>query len=87
MTMHKSAKAFENSQPASLLPDWKEENAKLFSQVTLALKHELHNTGLFTLDALAELIDRYPEEKYNLCSMGHDLNNPVWRDGYRADAG
>lgn len=85
MTMHSTSKDFTTDQPATLLPGWKAENAKLFSKVTLAMKHELQNTGLFTVEALAELIDRYPEEKYNLCSMGHDLLNPVWRDGYRAD--
>lgn len=85
MTMHKTPEAFSDHRPASLLPDWKDEHARLFGKVTLQLQHELHSTGLFTLDALAELIDRYPEEKYNLCSMGHDLKNPVWRDGYKAE--
>ena len=85
MTKHSASQEFNTDNAPTLLSDWKEDNAKLFSKVTLALKHELHNTGLFTVEALAELIDRYPEEKYNLCSMGHDLLNPVWRDGYRGD--
>ncbi len=81
MTMHSSSEDFSTTRPLTLIPGWKEEHARLFGHATLALKHELHNTGLFTLDVLAELIDRYPEEKYNLCTMGHDPKNPQWRDG------
>jgi len=64
-----------------ILSDWKPENARLFSQVTLSLKHELHNTGLFTHEALADLIERYPDDMYNLCTMRSDPKNPEWRDG------
>ena len=65
----------------SIIADWKPEYAETFGSQQLLLHHRLSETGLFTKDALAKLIDRYPDELYNLSTMGFDPENPVWREG------
>jgi len=64
-----------------IIADWKPEYAETFGTKQLLLHHRLSETGLFTKDALAKLIDRYPDELYNLSTMGFDPENPVWREG------
>lgn len=70
-----------------IFSNWKDEHARLFSKVTLRLSHNLGKTGLFTREALCELIERYPHDKYNLCTMGPDPMNPQWRDGHISGVG
>ncbi|MEM9330662.1 MAG: hypothetical protein AAGA53_05005 [Pseudomonadota bacterium] len=65
----------------SIISDWKPEYAENFGAESLLLHHRLSETGLFTHDALAELIDSYPQETYNLNTMGYDPENPEWREG------
>ncbi len=64
-----------------IIADWKPEYAATFGANQLLLHHRLSETGLFTKEALAKLIDRYPDELYNLSTMGFDPENPVWREG------
>lgn len=52
-----------------ILVDWRPEHAELYGRHTLTLKHRLAESGLFEDDALAELIERYPETHYNLHAM------------------
>jgi len=65
----------------SIISDWKPEYAEKFGQEARLLNHRLSETGLFSHDALAELIDSYPSEHYNLNTMGYDPENPEWREG------
>ena len=65
-----------------IIADWKSHYAGLYGRHTLQLQHRLNETGLFSEQALAELIDRYPEALYNLSTMGSDPANPVWREGH-----
>ncbi len=65
----------------SIISDWKPEYAGNFGQEALLLHHRLSETGLFTHEALAELIDGYPSHSYNLNTMGYDPENPEWREG------
>lgn len=68
-----------------IISDWKPEYAETYGQENLLLHHRLNETGLFTREALAEVIDRYPNELYNLNTMGFDPENPVWREGTKGD--
>ena len=65
----------------SIISDWKPEYADKFGQEARLLNHRLSETGLFSHEALAELIDSYPSEHYNLNTMGYDPENPEWREG------
>lgn len=65
----------------TIISNWQPEYAGLFSKQDLVLQHRLHETGLFTREALCNLIERYPEHLYNLNTMGFDPLNPVWREG------
>lgn len=63
------------------LSGWTDRHKALFGNHTVKLSHRLTETGLFSEDAIAALIDDYPEDKYNLNSMGADPLNRVWREG------
>ena len=65
----------------AIISDWKPEYASQYGNELLLLKHRLHESELFSKEALGELIDRYPNEHYGLNTMGYDPENPVWREG------
>jgi len=65
----------------NIISDWKPEYAETFGEKQLLLHHRLCETGLFTKEALARLIDRHPDIPYNLSTMGYDPENPEWREG------
>lgn len=68
-----------------IISDWKPEYAGIYGKENLLLHHRLSETGLFMKEALAEMIDRYPNELYNLTTMGFDPENPIWREGTKGD--
>lgn len=68
-----------------IITDWKPEYASQYGNKTLLLHHRLHESGLFTAEALAELTDRCSSDYYNLSTMGYDMENPVWREGCLGD--
>lgn len=65
----------------SIIADWQPDHADTFGATNLLLHHRLKETGLFEHDVLADLIDHYPVEDYNLNTMGYDPENPLWREG------
>jgi hypothetical protein len=65
----------------SILSGWNASMTDRFGKDTILFNHRLRETGLFTEQALAELIERYPAEHYNINTMGFDPANPVWREG------
>lgn len=65
----------------NVFENWDAHHAHLFGKHTIRLKHNLLESGLFTPNALAGLIDRYPDDLYTLSTMGSDPKNPVWREG------
>ena len=69
----------------SILNGWNATMSDRFGKDTILFNHRLRETGLFTEEALAELIERYPAEHYNINTMGFDPANPVWREGEVGD--
>ncbi len=65
----------------SLFNSWTDHHSALFGNHTLKLSHRLAETGLFSEEAIASLIDAYPGDKYNLNTMGTDPRNKEWREG------
>ena len=64
-----------------IIADWKPEYADNFGNENRLLHHRLKESGLFTREALSELIEKIPPENYNLNTMGYDPENPLWREG------
>ena len=64
-----------------ILTGWKEQHAALFGKHTIKMAHNLEDSGLFTETAIAKLIDDYPDDHYNINSMGSDHRRKQWREG------
>ena len=65
-----------------IFTNWKSDSAGKWLNEPVRLEHRLHNHPLFSFDALAELIDRYPREHYALVEMGpQGSNRRLWREG------
>jgi hypothetical protein len=57
-------------------------NSSVFGHQPLRLEHRLPNHPLFSRDALADLIERYPSDKYMLVHMGEQGSpRKLWRQG------
>ncbi|MCB1474719.1 MAG: hypothetical protein H6883_03780 [Rhodobiaceae bacterium] len=79
MTIHSSGKDF--SAVHGRLTDWTPQASRDWGRAPIRLQHRLAETGLFTDEALAEIIDRYPVESYSLISMGAFGSERRWRIG------
>ena len=64
-----------------IVTGWKPHFAKLWSRETLVMEHRLHESPLFSEEAIASLIEQTPPEHYNLATMGEDPRNGKWREG------
>lgn len=64
-----------------IIADWQDRHRDLFGKHTIKLTHRLAETGLFSMQAIAELIDAYPEDLYNVTTMGRDHTRKQWREG------
>lgn len=69
----------------TILNGWNATMSDRFGKDTILFNHRLRDTGLFTHDALARLIENYPAEHYNINTNGFDPANPVWREGEVGD--
>jgi hypothetical protein len=66
-----------------ILAQWgPSRNTELFGNQPICVQHRLPQHPLFSRDALAELIERYPEDKYMLVNTG-ERGSPrkLWRQG------
>lgn len=64
-----------------VFPNWSEKDSAVWGHQPVKLAHSLHRSPLFTFEALAELIDRYPREHYSLVHMGGHGDRRFWREG------
>lgn len=67
----------------SLLIDWTPADFASLEERVLVAKHAMADTGLFTDESLAEILDRHPDSALTLATMGQDSNTFEWRDGDR----
>ena len=65
---------------APIFEDWKPEYGRLWGRVPLKLRHTLADDPLFSNEALARLIERYPREHYQLMQPATDPDGAS-RDG------
>ncbi len=68
-------------EPARIFENWSPEHTALWGRHPIKLRHTLHSSPLFSMDGLAELIDRYPRQFYMLVHMGGTGGKRFWREG------
>jgi hypothetical protein len=67
----------------SLLSGWTQQDFDTVERGVLVARHRLAETGLFSDEALVEIIDRHPVEDFSVNTMGADPNVFDWREGDR----
>jgi len=67
----------------SLLIDWKPQDFAALEEGVIVARHALAESGLFTDEGLAEILDRHPDSALTLSTMGQDSMTFEWRDGDR----
>ena len=65
----------------SIITNWTDAKRALFSNQPMVMQHRLAESGLFTEETLAEVIDKIPASNYHLHTMGYDYENPEWQEG------
>lgn len=60
---------------------WTDDDRALWGRVPQTLRHTLHQNPLFSRAALADLISRYPRERYSLIHMGAQGSRRFWKEG------
>lgn len=69
----------------SIFTRWSRDDTDNWGRKPLCLNHRLHEHTLFHEDTLADLIDAYPRELYNLVLMGEQGKRHLWREGEKGD--
>ncbi len=67
----------------SLLINWKPQDFATLEQGVLVANHALAESGLFSDEGLAKILDQQPDSALTLSTMGEDSNTFEWRDGDR----
>lgn len=65
----------------TVFTSWDDSFASRWHNEPLKISHGLNRSPLFSMDGLAELIDRYPREHYSLVYMGAQGERRFWREG------
>jgi len=60
----------------SVLKNWTDTHTKNFNKDIVCVNHNLESTGLFTDDALAEMLDNHPDNMLDVCTMSKDKMYP-----------
>lgn len=60
-----------------MLTDWTEDHSRRFQKEIMTFGHDLESTGLFSDEALIELLDKHPSEQLDVCSMS-DNSDPLF---------
>lgn len=66
----------------NLVRDWSQKHTERFEKEIVTFKHGLNETGLFTDEALIELLEKHPHEMIDVCTMG-DPEHPIYPNRFR----
>ena len=66
---------------SDIFTNWSDEQTNTFGKDIITVKHRLSETGLFTDDALAHLLDKHPSESLDVCTMSND--HPLYPNRFR----
>ncbi len=72
-----------NNASQSLLADWTTDDFETLERGVLVANHRLAETGLFTDEALARILDTHPAEHLSVNTMGKTTEKFDWREGDR----
>lgn len=65
-----------------ILTNWTEEHTQKFQKDMFIVKHNLNETGLFTDEALVDLLDRHPRSHLDVCTIAdHEIFQGKFRTG------
>lgn len=66
-----------------IFKNWTDEHTSLFRKDIITVQHRLSETGLFTDEALAQLLDKHPSQQLDVCTMTqeHELFPNKFRTG------
>lgn len=67
---------------SDMLKDWSDSHTSKFQKEIITFKHGLKETGLFTDEALINLLEKHPQRSLDVCTMG-DPNHPVYPNKMR----
>ena len=70
----------------SLLKSWSTDEYNTLEKGVILAEHALPETGLFTDESLAELIDNHPAEQLTISTMGDDPTKFDWVEGEKNGA-
>ena len=56
---------------SQIFQNWTDEQTEKFRKDIITVRHNLADTGLFTDEALADLLDKHPSQKLDVCTMGN----------------
>jgi len=63
-----------------IISTWNEKHTEQFRNDTFKIKHDLLSTGLFSDEALIELLDKHPKDQLDVCALG---DHPVFEYKFR----
>jgi len=63
-----------------VLHNWTDEHTAKFQKAMFKVKHNLSETGLFTDEALAELLDKHPRKFLDVCTLS---DHPIYEYKFR----
>lgn len=66
---------------SDVFKDWTDEHTSKFQKDILTVRHSLSETGLFTDDALAKMLDKHPKNQLDVCTMCDD--HPLYPNKFR----
>jgi len=69
-----------------IIANWEPRHALLFGHEIVKLNHRLQETGMFTREAVGQLVERCPDNELGLESMSEDTTNPHRLYGIRGEA-
>lgn len=70
------------SESSKMLRNWTEAKTASFQKEIMSFEHNLSATGLFTDEALIDLLERHPLDKLDVCTMGAS-NDPKYPNKFR----
>lgn len=70
----------------SYLDNWSSEQFRVLESAVLVAEHRIHESGLFTDEALCRLINKHPADYLTIAAMGSDKNKFEWMTGERGNS-
>lgn len=80
---HTSPSFRKNEEAMSLLTNWKSHDFAALENGVIVARHTLAESGFFSDEGLAEILDNHPDSALTLSTMGEDSHTFEWRDGDR----